>query len=154
MFEFLRAVEIDAEAGSAKGEAVIDADLALLRDHFHDRTVLPGSWLVELGAQVAGLLCEEAFQLEGGERRFAILGMIRNATFPRPTFLPARLEIAAEILRKEEGFCLSRVTVLVEGEAHMRAELVMTLNESRGDFGPAIEARAERLQRILRGSDG
>jgi len=154
MFEFLRAVEIDAEAGSAKGEAVLDAGVALLRDHFHDQTLLPGSWLVEMGAQVAGLLCEEVFQREGGERRFAILGMIRNATFPRPTLLPARLEIAAEILRKEEGYCLSRVTALVEGEAHMRAELVMTMNDSRDDWGPALEARAERLQRILRRNDG
>jgi hypothetical protein len=36
----------------------------------------------------------------------------------------------------------------------MRAELVMTMNDSRDDWGPAIEARAERLQRILRRNDG
>lgn len=153
MFEFLRSVAIDAVARSAKGEAVLDADLALLRDHFPGQTVLPGSWLVEMGAQVAGLLCEEVFERELGVRRLAILGIIKNATFPKPTLLPARLEIEAKILRKEEGFCLSRVTVLVEGEAHMRAELVMTMNDSRDDWAPAIEARTERLQRILRGSD-
>lgn len=151
MFQFLRALEIDTAAGSARAEAVFDSGHPLLADHFPHQAILPGSWLVEVGAQVAGLLCEEVFAREIGVRRWAILGMIRNATFLRPTPLPATLEISVEIVRREEGFCPTRVEVLVAGRPHMRAELVMTMNDAGEEWDSAIEARGERIQRILRG---
>src|SRR5215510_11766511 len=125
MFELMRSISIDGENGRAFGAASIPADHPLFADHFPGKSLLPGSLILELAAQVAGPLAEEFAKTKLGIERWAILGMVRDARFLRPVFLPAPLEITAAVSRSQSSNISTNVTVLVNGERVMQAELVM-----------------------------
>ena len=145
MFELIRSISIDAENGRASGAAVIPADHPLFADHFPGKALLPGSLILELAAQVAGPLAEEFAKTQMGLERWAILGMVRDARFLQPVFLPASLEITATISRSQSSNVSTSVTVNLDGERVMQAELVMMMLESSAEWAPAIEARNDRL---------
>ena len=147
MFELMQSISIDAGNGRASGEAVVPADHPLFADHFPGKSVLPGSLILELAAQVAGPLAEELAKTQLGIERWAILGIIRDARFLRPVFLPACLEITAVVSRPQSSNVSTSVTVTVNGERVMQAELVMMMLESSAEWAPAIEARNDRLAR-------
>ena len=147
MFELMRSISIDAENGSASGAASIPVGHPLFADHFPGKALLPGSLILELAAQVAGPLAEEFAKTQLGLERWAILGMVRDARFLQPVFLPASLEITAAISRAQSSNVSTTVTVTVDGERVMQAELVMMMLESSDDWATAIEARNDRLAR-------
>ena len=109
--------------------------------------MLPGSLILELAAQVAGPLAEEFVKTQLDLERWAILGMVRDARFLQPVFLPASLEITAVISRSQSSNVSTNVTVAMDGERVMQAELVMMMLESSDEWTAAIEARNERLAR-------
>ena len=147
MFELMRSISIDAESGHASGTAFVPADHPLFADHFPGRSLLPGSFVLELAAQVAGPLAEEVAKVQFDLERWAILGMVRDARFLQPVFLPESLEITAEINRSQSSNISASVIVTVNGERVMQAELVMMMLESSDEWAPAIDARNERLAR-------
>ena len=67
--------------------------------------------------------------------------------FCLPVFLPATLEITAEISRSQSSSMSTNVIVKSNGERIMQAELVMMLLESTPEWTQAIEARNNRLAR-------
>ena len=152
MFELMRSINIDAGNGRASGEAIVPADDPLFADHFPGQSLLPGSLILELAAQVAGPLAEELAKSELGIERWALLGMVRDARFLRPVFLPASLEISAVVSRSQASNVSTSVTVTVNGERVMQGELVMMLVESSAEWAPAIEARNDRLARWSKAS--
>jgi 3-hydroxyacyl-[acyl-carrier-protein] dehydratase len=147
MFELMRSINIDVEDGRASGVAFVPADHPLFADHFPGKPLLPGSLVLELAAQVAGPLAEEFAKTKLGIERWAILGMVRDARFLQPVFLPAALEITAAVSRSQSSNVSITVTVIVNGERVMQAELVMMLLESSAEWSAAIEARNDRLAR-------
>ncbi len=147
MFELMRSIRIDAENGRASGAASIAVGHPLFADHFPGKSLLPGSLILELAAQVAGPLAEEFAKNQLGLERWAILGMVRDARFLQPVFLPASLEITAVLSRSQSSNVSTTVAVTVNGERVMQAELVMMMLESSNELAPAIEARNERLAR-------
>jgi len=147
MFELMRSIRIDAENGRASGEAFVPADHPLFADHFPGKSLLPGSLVLELAAQVAGPLAEEFPKTQSELERWAILGMVRDARFLQPVFLPATLEISAVISRSQTSSVNTVVTVTIDGERVMQAELVMMMLESSAEWASAIEARNDRLAR-------
>ena len=147
MFELMRSIRIDTENGRASGAASILADHPLFADHFPGKSLLPGSVMLELAAQVAGPLAEEFAKTKLGIERWAILGMVRDARFLQPVLLPASLEISALIARSQSSSINTNVTVTVNGERVMQAGLVMMMLESSTEWAPAIEARDDRLAR-------
>jgi 3-hydroxymyristoyl/3-hydroxydecanoyl-(acyl carrier protein) dehydratase len=147
MFELMRSVSIDAENGRASGAASIPAGDPLFADHFPGKSLLPGSLILELAAQVAGPLAEEFAKAQLQIERWAILGMVRDARFLQPVLLPALLEINAVVARSQSSSISANVTVTVNGERVMQAELVMMMIESSTEWAPAIEARNDRLAR-------
>ena len=147
MFELMQSISIDAENGRASGVAFVPADHPLFADHFPGKALLPGSLILELAAQVAGPLAEEFTRIQLDLERWSILGMVREARFLQPVFLPARLEITAAISRSQSSNVSTNVTVSVEGERVMQAELVMMMLESSAEWAAAIEARNDRLAR-------
>lgn len=153
MFEFVRWLSIDAAAGRATGEAALDADHPLFADHFTGHPVLPGSMAVELAAQIAGPLAEEVTLLSHGRRRFALLGMIRNAKFVCPVRLPAELSIEARVLRSEGSRFTVAVTARVGRELVLRGELLLAMVEATGEWGDAVEQRRQRLARWQRAAE-
>lgn len=147
MFELMRSIRIDVENGRASGAAFVPADHPLFADHFSGKSLLPGSLILELAAQVAGPLVEEFAKTQLQIERWAILGMVRDARFLQPVFLPASLEITAAISRSQSANVSASVTVTVSGERVMQAELVMMMLESSAEWAGAIEARNDRLAR-------
>jgi 3-hydroxymyristoyl/3-hydroxydecanoyl-(acyl carrier protein) dehydratase len=147
MFELIRSMRIDAANGQASAEAFVPADDLLFADHFPGAPLLPGSLILELAAQVAGPLSEQFAKTELGIERWAILGMVRDARFLHPVFLPATLDLSAEIARSQSSVINANVTVVVNGERVMQAQLVMMMLESSTEWEKAIEARNNRLAR-------
>jgi len=147
MFELMRSISIDVANGRASGAAFVPGDHSLFADHFPGKSLLPGSLILELAAQVAGPLVEEFAKTQLQIERWAILGMVRNARFLQPVFLPASLEITAAISRSQSSNVSASVTVTVSGERVMQAELVMMMLESSAEWAVAIEARNDRLAR-------
>ncbi|HEU5460428.1 MAG TPA: hypothetical protein VFU83_08025 [Pyrinomonadaceae bacterium] len=147
MFELIRSMRIDVEEGSASAEAFVGGDHPLFADHFPGTPLLPGSLVIELAAQLSGPLAEEVAKVRMGNERWAILGMVRDARFLSPVFLPATLNINAEIVRTEPSSINTNVLVEVNGERVMQAQLVMMMIETSTELAQAIEARNNRLAR-------
>ena len=147
MFELMRSIRIDVENGRASAEAFVPADHPLFADHFPVSRVLPGSLILELAAQVSGPLAEEFAKARLGIERWAILGMVRDARFLRPVYLPVMLALNAEVSRSQPSTINTSVTAAVDGERVMQAELVMMMIESSGEWADAIQARNDRLAR-------
>ena len=147
MFELIRSLRIDTENGQASAEAFIEADHPLFADHFPGSQLLPGSLMIELTAQLSGPLAEEFEQMRTRNERWAILGMVRDARFLQPVFLPATLDLVAEVVRSEPSAISTNVVIEVNGERVMQAQLVMMMIETSAELAPAIEARNNRLAR-------
>ncbi len=145
MFELVTRIQIAAEC--ANGTAEIAADHPALRDHFPGRPIVPGTWLVELAAQIAGPLVEEATRARHALERWALLAMIQHAKLLAPVTLPAVVEIEATLARSELATATARVVARSAGELVLRAELVFALVEAPDDCGEAIRERRERLER-------
>ena len=140
-------MQIDADKGRASAEAFIAADHPLFADHFTGSPLLPGSLMIELAAQLSGPLAEESAKARLGIERWAILGMIRDARFVSPVFLPATLDLSAEVIRSEPSTINTSVVAEVNGERVMQAQLVMIMIETSTELAQAIEARNNRLAR-------
>jgi 3-hydroxyacyl-[acyl-carrier-protein] dehydratase len=147
MFELIQSMRIDVENGRASAEASVAADDPLFADHFPGSPLLPGSLMIELAAQLSGPLAEELAKTRTGNERSAILGMVRDARFLQPVFLPATLDLKAEVVRSETSTINTSVTIEVKGERVMQAQLVMMMIETSAELAQAVEARNNRLAR-------
>ena len=140
-------MRIDDENGRASAEAFVAADHPLFADHFPGSPLLPGSLMIELAAQVSGPLAEELAKTRMGNERWAILGMVRDARFLSPVFLPATISITAEVVRSEPSSINTNALVEVNAERVMQAQLVMMMIETSTELAQAIGARNDRLAR-------
>ena len=143
----MRSISTDTEAGLARGTAHIPADFPALTDHFPGAPLLPGSFLIELAAQVAGPLAEETVYARLGLERWAMLGMIRDAKFLRHTPLPAELLIHARVRRAEASTVIVQVAARAAEQEVLRAELWMMMLDALPEWAEAIAARRERVAR-------
>lgn len=140
MFEHIRTLRIDGDR--ADGTAEVPLDHPMLADHFPGRPLLPGTWLCELAAQVAGPLAET---LE--PNRWAVLAMIQSAKLLAPVDLPASLAIEATVVRRAREIVTTRVTAWRDDVTVLRGELVFALVEAPAGTEAAVRERNERLWR-------
>lgn len=143
MFELIRSLRIDGDR--ADGTAVVPADHPALLDHFPGRPLLPGTWLVEIAAQVAGPLAET--ETPG---RWAVLAMIQSAKLLAPVDLPADLTIEAALVRRARDIVTTRVTAWRDDVTVLRGELVFALVEAPPGTEQAIRERMDRMARWAR----
>ena len=147
MFELIQSISFDVDKGVATGKAWIPREHPLFQDHFPGQPVLPGSWLIELSAQVAGPLAEELVRSKFKTDKWAVLAMIRHAKFHRPAILPVNLDITAESGRVEPNNVTLKVSAVANGALHLTAEVVMMMMEGSAEWQEAITARNERIRR-------
>ncbi len=147
MFEFIQSLAVDSANGRADGRATVPAEHPAFGDHFPRLPLMPGSLLIELGAQVAGPMAEEIVADRMGVERWAILGMVRDAKFLEAVRLPATLEIAATAERVEAMRVIAKVTVRAKHQEILRAELWMMMQDAGPEWAEAIAARRARVER-------
>jgi 3-hydroxymyristoyl/3-hydroxydecanoyl-(acyl carrier protein) dehydratase len=147
MFEMIRSIRTDLGRGRAEAWAAVPADYPAFADHFPGAPVLPGSFLIELAAQVAGPLSEETVGARFGLERWAMLGMICDAKFLRHTPLPAELIITARVRSAEPSKVVVQVAAHSNEQEVMRSELWMIMLEATPEWAEAIAARRERVAR-------
>ncbi len=152
MFELIRSLSLDTAAGKAEGRAFVPEDHPFLLDHFPGLPLLPGSLLIELGAQVAGPLAEQWLKARFKKVRWAVLGMVRSARFPNPTPLPAEIRLQARLSREGETNLLFEVRAQSAGAGVLRGELLMAMLPAPVNAAKAIAARETRLKRWLEGT--
>jgi 3-hydroxyacyl-[acyl-carrier-protein] dehydratase len=140
MFELIRTIRIEGDR--ADGTAEVPLEHPMLADHFPGRPLLPGTWLIELAAQVAGPLAETMEQ-----NRWAVLAMVQSAKLLAPVDLPASLNIEATIVRRAREIVTTRVTAWNGDITVLRGELVFALVESPPGTEAAVRERNERLWR-------
>lgn len=140
MFELIRTIRIEGDR--ADGTAEVTADHPMLRDHFPGRPLLPGTWLVEIAAQIAGPLAES---VEPG--RWAVLAMVQSAKLLAPVDLPAQLHLEATLVRRARDIVTTRVTAWHDDVTVLRGELVFALVDAPPGTEEAIRERDERLAR-------
>ena len=140
MFELIRSIRIDGDR--ADGTAEVLADHPMLLDHFPGRPLLPGTWLVEIAAQIAGPLAETE-----APGRWAVLAMVQSAKLLAPVDLPAQLHIEATLVRRARDIVTTRVTAWRDDVTVLRAELVFALVDAPPGTEQAIRERMDRLAR-------
>ena len=140
-------MRIDPRTGVAIGEARIPDGLPMLADHFPRIPILPGAFLIELAAQVAGPLCEDALRLQLGYDRGALLGIVRRAVFLRPCVLPATVRLRARLGRCDPTRASVATAASVEDAIVFRAELVMAMIDVPPEWADAVAERHERVAR-------
>jgi 3-hydroxymyristoyl/3-hydroxydecanoyl-(acyl carrier protein) dehydratase len=145
MFELIRSIRIDSER--ATGTAELAATHPGLLDHFPGRPILPGTWLVELAAQIAGPLAEEVTRARHGIERWAVLAMIQHAKLLAPVALPATLAFEATIARCEPSAVTAHATARRGEVSVLRADLVFALIEAPPGSEAAVRERHDRLER-------
>jgi 3-hydroxymyristoyl/3-hydroxydecanoyl-(acyl carrier protein) dehydratase len=145
MFELIRSIRLEDDR--ATGTAFVGSDHPGLLDHFPGRPILPGTWLVELAAQIAGPLVEQTTSARHSVDRWAVLAMIEHAKLLAPVELPATLSIEATITRSDPSAATTRVMAHREALTVLRADLVFVLIEAPPGSESAVAARHERLAR-------
>jgi 3-hydroxyacyl-[acyl-carrier-protein] dehydratase len=143
MFELVTSARFDPT--SAHGRVHVPADLAFLADHFPGVPVLPGSLQLELCAQIAGPLAEQAVAARHGLERWAFLGKVRNAVFGSVARLPVDLVVTAELRRVEPAAVVVAVTAARGDDLVCRAELVMVMREAEAEWAGAIASARARV---------
>jgi 3-hydroxymyristoyl/3-hydroxydecanoyl-(acyl carrier protein) dehydratase len=147
LFEFIQSISINVEERKSCGVAYVPDDIPLFQDHFPGVPILPGTFLIELATQVAGLLAEEVSKKQFGMEKWALLGMIRYAKLLEPVHLPATLMIMSDLKRLELSNALLTVQASQNECKKLQAEVVMMMTDSSPDWEKAIEARHHRLKR-------
>ncbi len=146
MFEFIQSISINVEERKSSGEAYVPDDIPLFQDHFPGVPILPGTFLIELAAQVAGLLAEEVSKKQFGMEKRALLGMIRQAKLLEPVHLPATLTIMSNLKRLELSNALLTVQASQNDCKKLQGEVVMMMIDASPEWEKAIEVRNHRLK--------
>lgn len=96
--------------------------------HFPQRSIMPGVMIIEIMAQVGGVMILSMGEHQG---KLAYLGTVDNAKFRRPVVPGDTLEVEVELLRLRGNMgkvkCIARVSGEEAAEAEIMFALVMPL---------------------------
>lgn len=147
-WQLLHSIDQIHPGQSIRGSAVTGFPPELYADHFPSFPVTPGVLLVEIGAQLGGLLVQATVYQEKGHWVFPVLTMIQETKLR--TFVPPdrHLQVSARLLslRPEAALVATRLTL--ETRRCASSKLMLAFDPEGGVAGgePETLARFTRDQ--------
>lgn len=101
----------------------------ILRDHFPENPIFPGTLIVESLAQLGGFLVEATFNKNKKGVRRAVLAQIEKAKFHEPCRPGDQLQLKCQLLSSLEGAAQVEGEAQVNGVKVARATLTFVLRK-------------------------
>lgn len=92
--------------------------------HFPQRSIMPGVMIIEIMAQVGGVMI---LSVEEHQGKLAYIGTVDNAKFRRPVVPGDTLEVEVELLRLRGNAGKVKCVARVRGEEAAEAEIMFAL---------------------------
>jgi len=125
-----RILELD-EATRIVGIKNVTANEEFFQGHFPGQPIMPGVLLLEVMAQVGGILARKT--AEGKGRPTVFLTGIEKAKFRRPVVPGDQLRVEVEVVRRKDPFWKMSGKILVESALVCEAEMTaMVRSEAEG----------------------
>ncbi|MDH5429007.1 MAG: 3-hydroxyacyl-ACP dehydratase FabZ [Nitrospirota bacterium] len=115
-----RILELD-EATRIVGIKNVTANEEFFQGHFPGQPIMPGVLLLEVMAQVGGVLARKT--AEGKGRPTVFLTGIEKAKFRRPVVPGDQLRVVVEVVRRKDPFWKMSGSILVESSLVCEAEM-------------------------------
>ncbi|MEM8960945.1 MAG: hypothetical protein AAGD38_05665 [Acidobacteriota bacterium] len=127
-WKLLQSVTHLEPARSIRGTARTDYPSTLFADHFPSFPVTPGVLLLEICAQLGGLLVQ-ATVLDTEDRWvFPVLAMVRHAKFIQFVGPEVEVEIEASLRDQPDTTATCRAQVSIDGQRCVAADVVYSIN--------------------------
>lgn len=118
---------LELEPGKrAVGIKNVTANEPFFQGHFPQRAVMPGVLIIEVMAQVGGVMI---LSLEAHQGKLAYLGTVDGVKFRRPIVPGDTLEVETELLRIRSNMGKVRCTARVRGQEVAAAQIMFALVE-------------------------
>lgn len=108
----------------AVGLKNVTANEPFFQGHFPQRSIMPGVLIIEIMAQVGGVMI---LSLEEHQGKLAYIGTVDNAKFRRPVVPGDTLEVEVELLRLRGNAGKVKCVARVGGEEAAEAEIMFAL---------------------------
>lgn len=108
----------------AVGLKNITANEPFFQGHFPQRSIMPGVLIIEIMAQVGGVMI---LSVEEHQGKLAYIGTVDNAKFRRPVVPGDTLEVEVELLRLRGNMGKVKCVARVGGEEAAEAEIMFAL---------------------------
>ena len=116
---------LELEPGKrAVGLKNITVNEPFFQGHFPQRSIMPGVLIIEVMAQVGGVMILSVAEHKG---KLAYLGTVDNAKFRRPVVPGDTLKVEVELLRLRGNMGKIRCTARVGSEEAAEAEIMFAL---------------------------
>lgn len=112
--------------------------------HFVNFPVLPGVFIVESMAQLAGLLAETV-PLESGKKKKALLSIVDRIKFKKMVRPGDRLDLTADLVICDEDGARAEVSASVGGDLVASTRLTFVLLEVPAQFAATLEQERAAL---------
>jgi len=108
----------------AVGLKNITVNEPFFQGHFPQRSIMPGVMIIEIMAQVGGVMILSVKEHQG---KLAYIGTVDNAKFRRPVVPGDTLEVEVELLRLRGNAGKVKCVARVAGEEAAEAEIMFAL---------------------------
>ena len=108
----------------AVGLKNVTANEPFFQGHFPQRAIMPGVLIIEIMAQVGGVMILSVGEHQG---KLAYIGTVDNAKFRRPVVPGDTLEVEVELLRLRGNMGKVKCVARVGGEEAAEAEIMFAL---------------------------
>jgi len=108
----------------AVGLKNVTANEPFFQGHFPQRSIMPGVLIIEIMAQVGGVMI---LSVEEHQGKLAYIGTVDNAKFRRPVVPGDTLEVEVELLRLRGNAGKVKCVARVGGEEAAEAEIMFAL---------------------------
>jgi 3-hydroxyacyl-[acyl-carrier-protein] dehydratase len=118
---------VPGKSGTAIKNVSLSEDFFV--DHFPLKPIMPGVLIIEGMAQLSGLVLEEGYLEDTGDRKKALMSIVEQAKFRNPVFPGDQLNYKAEILSMNELGGKAKATATVNGKKAAQCTLLFSFHK-------------------------